>query len=340
MKELSIREKAKAYDMALERAKDYHKQLLDEDNPEWASEIEKIFPKLKESEGERIRKKLISYFSAVKGFSTLEYNYGITNEEAISWLEKQGDDKVEQKFKIGDWVVFNNNHQSIYQVEKIEDGYYILRHTHGGTFRVCVLHDESLRPWTIQDAKNGDVLAFYSEYRGNKMVQAGIIEKYVGKHGGCSNTFKIYVGVNWDNNLQIGEYMGCSDIRPATKEQRDDLMKAMADADYTFDFEKKELKKIVVPIFHIGDRVRYKGHACDGVITEIIDTYYICGNAKLPISTQDKLELVEKKPAWNEKDEKEVAVLEAYIRSKDWSNRHIDRALGIIDELVKKLKGK
>ena len=41
---------------------------------------------------------------------------------------------------------------------------------------------------------------------------------------------------------------------------------------------------------------------------------------------------------WSEEDEKEVAVLEAYIRSKDWSERHIDRALGIVDELVKKLK--
>jgi hypothetical protein len=31
-------------------------------------------------------------------------------------------------------------------------------------------------------------------------------------------------------------------ITPAIKEQRDTLIKAMADAGYTFDFEKKELK--------------------------------------------------------------------------------------------------
>lgn len=42
--------------------------------------------------------------------------------------------------------------------------------------------------------------------------------------------------------------------------------------------------------------------------------------------------------AWSEEDEKEVAVLEAYICSKDWSERHIDRALGIVDELVNKVK--
>lgn len=45
------------------------------------------------------------------------------------------------------------------------------------------------------------------------------------------------------------------------------------------------------------------------------------------------------KPAeWSEEYEKEVAVLEAYIRSNDWTNRHIDRALGIVDKLVNKVK--
>ena len=41
---------------------------------------------------------------------------------------------------------------------------------------------------------------------------------------------------------------------------------------------------------------------------------------------------------WSEEDEKEVAVLEAYIRSKDWSEKYVDRALGIVDELVNKIK--
>ena len=75
------------------------------------------------------------------------------------------------------------------------------------------------------------------------MFQTGIIEKYVGKLGGCYNIFKTYVGMDWDNNLHIGRYMGCDDIQPATKEQRDALMKAMNDAEYEWDIEKKELKK-------------------------------------------------------------------------------------------------
>ena len=104
-------------------------------------------------------------------------------------------------------------------------------------------NEELIREWTIQDAKNGNVLSFDSDYKGTKMFQIGIIEKYVGKVGCCSNTFKTYVGMDWDNNLQIGRYMGCDDIHPATKEQRDALMKAMNDAEYEWDIEKKELKK-------------------------------------------------------------------------------------------------
>lgn len=89
MKKLTIEQKAKAYDEALKVAKD-----IRDGKATYISNgttvIEAIFPELKEDENERIRKKLISYFSDVKGFSTLEYNYGVTNEEVVAWLEKQG----------------------------------------------------------------------------------------------------------------------------------------------------------------------------------------------------------------------------------------------------------
>ena len=82
-------QKAKAYDEAL---KVLHK--YDGANIMFTQDLkEEMFPEIRESEDERIRKKLISYFSAVKGFSTLEYNYGISNEDAIAWLEKQGKQK-------------------------------------------------------------------------------------------------------------------------------------------------------------------------------------------------------------------------------------------------------
>ena len=66
---------------------------------------------------------------------------------------------------------------------------------------------------------------------------------------------------------------------------------------YKHEKQSEQKSDKVEPKFKVGDRIRYKGHSCDGIITEITDTYYICGDAKLPISTQDKLELIEQKPA-------------------------------------------
>lgn len=153
--------------------------------------------------------------------------------------EQKPTDKAEPKFKVGDWIVFNG---LVLHIDENVDGYYRTTSIGGIPNSYDWDIDNIARLWTFEDAKNGDVLSFYSEYKGNKMVQVGIIEKYVGKHGGCSNTFKIYVGVNWENNLQIGEYMGCSDIRPASKGQRDILFAKIKEAIYEWDAEKKELK--------------------------------------------------------------------------------------------------
>jgi len=64
------------------------KKLYETANADQKYVLESLFPELKESEGERIRKALIQIFN-VENFE----NYGIKNEEVIAWLEKQ----VEQK---------------------------------------------------------------------------------------------------------------------------------------------------------------------------------------------------------------------------------------------------
>ena len=48
---------------------------------------------------------------------------------------------------------------------------------------------------------------------------------------------------HFESDSEKGCLADIEDVKPATKEQRDALEKAMADAGYTFDFEKKELKK-------------------------------------------------------------------------------------------------
>lgn len=80
---MSIEEKAKAYDEALGRAKKYH--TPDSNNSNLKAVLEQIFPKLRESEDERMIRKIESFLSAydVYYFKNDEWR------EIEVWLEKQ-----------------------------------------------------------------------------------------------------------------------------------------------------------------------------------------------------------------------------------------------------------
>lgn len=84
MKELSIEEKAKRYDAAIERAK---KVLLD-CTPEERNVVEYISPELKSSEDERIRKKLIYLIEMSRDYG----GYAVQKDDAekmLAWIKKQ-----------------------------------------------------------------------------------------------------------------------------------------------------------------------------------------------------------------------------------------------------------
>ena len=90
MKELTIEQKAKAYDEAL---KVLHK--YDGANIMFTQDLkEEMFPELKEEdEDEKIRKAIIEHFA---GSHSSMYPYkGFTKEQIITWLEKQDEDKKE-----------------------------------------------------------------------------------------------------------------------------------------------------------------------------------------------------------------------------------------------------
>ena len=74
----------KVYKEALERARKSHDKANGFIKKEW---IENIFPELKESEDERIRKSLIDF---VEQYGDNYYGQ-IAKASAIAWLEKQGE---------------------------------------------------------------------------------------------------------------------------------------------------------------------------------------------------------------------------------------------------------
>ena len=78
------------YEQALEVAKEtYNKQPMYKD---W---LESMFPELKESEDERIRKGLIKAVSRTFEGNKL-FGTDVTREEALAWLEKQGEKKPQR----------------------------------------------------------------------------------------------------------------------------------------------------------------------------------------------------------------------------------------------------
>ena len=197
--------------------------------------IEYIFPELKESEDEKIKKEIIRI---VDGY--FPDKASTQREKYIAWLKKQGEqkptDKVEPKFKVGDWVMLNENyHNSIYQVEKIETYHYVLRHILGGTF--CIPFGENpMRLWTIQDAKDGDVL---------------VVNNYVFIYAHRKQMYSIAVAHCFIDNAgdfhfdgEFGYVENGDSTYPATRKQRDTLFAKMKEAGYEWNAEKKQVIKL------------------------------------------------------------------------------------------------
>ena len=241
MKELSVEQKAKAYDEAIRKAKDMlnYKEVRQED-------VEYLFPELKESE-DKIRKELIDFVkSRLAGFPQCE--------KFIAWLEKQGEQKsaykVKPKFKVGDWCI-DNEDGIIFQIVKVLDNTYTYKTNEGKEYS-CTHYslENDVRLWTIQDAKDGDVLHPPSHrliwiYKDNEHYHACINMNYV-----------------TENTARNGQIVIPNDVCPATKDEQTILFTKLKETGYEWDADKKELKKIeqkttkkIEPTFHKGDWV-------------------------------------------------------------------------------------
>lgn len=139
------------------------------------------------------------------------------------------------KFNVGDWIIFNENNNSIYQVERIDNCRYYLRHYLGGTLSVH-FDNELIRQWNIKDAKPGDVL----------IGEDGYPFIYAGNHN-YTKYLTAYCGIINDGEFKISdktELWTNDNVKPATKEQRDTLFTKMYEAGYEWNIEKKQLMRI------------------------------------------------------------------------------------------------
>jgi hypothetical protein len=296
------------YKESLARAKEQldGAKAFDYDNEQVAHDIRttvyNIFPELKESKSERIRKELIKFVkSHLAGFpqcekyiawlenqgehksiwhnedeepqkgslillimqsgtpvvaKIIESNHTFNHGERWAYiddlLEKQSEqkpqgksalevhqedvdnaNKVEPKFNLYDWVVTDKG--GTVQIGAVNNGYYTI--FNGMDFNMSYV-DKCWHKWTIKDAKDGDVLVSVSN---QPFIYNGKFTEYtVGAYCGL-NVYGVFVvekylkESNWTNN---------DNIRPATKEQRDILMKEIHRANFKWDADKKELIKL------------------------------------------------------------------------------------------------
>ena len=221
------------YKKALERASKLRVQ-----NPfDTVSQMmEHVFPELQESEGEKIKKEIIS---ALKWA-----NHKGVYDKHIAWLEKISEqshnDKAEPKFKIGDWCI-DNEDDTIFQIVKVLDNTYTYK-TNEGSVYSCTHYslENDARLWTIEDARIGDVL-FCNE---NVKYSNGVKYERLYLFNNLDNAFftltKTSDGAeNYAFNVNI-DYP--DNTVPATKEQRDTLFKVMHEVGYMWDTKNKELK--------------------------------------------------------------------------------------------------
>ena len=145
-----------------------------------------------------------------------------------------GKEATKPKFKNGQWIVFNG--LTLY-VNEVVQGYYRTTSIGGIPNSYDWNIDNAARLWSIEDAKDGDVLAtdswlYIFKYTNNKAI--------IQFHCTCPINGKPYKWCFSSNDSYLDIYVDAN-IHPATKEQRDLLSQKMHEAGYTFDFEKKEL---------------------------------------------------------------------------------------------------
>lgn len=231
---------------------------------------------------------------------------------------------AEPKFKVGDFVIYNRfGKNKLYNIVKInERGYYVnMDDVPNG---ILDFKDEVfMRLWTIQDAKDGDVLVSSDASYIVLFKELSCLEDNIDRFKSYCHRFR--KGTFWP--IEDPSW-GCNAFHPATKEQRDTLFKAMADARYTFDFEKKELKKIEQEK-NMDNKLTNFEHSLKHIMEEAIE----CGDTHNLKADADMLLRLAQKPnewhreneqnlnAWTEGDEKQARQIERIVHNDGCSKK-------------------
>lgn len=376
MEGLSIEEKAKRYDKALEKAR----QLCAYPTSKpFISDLQDLFPELAEPEDEKIRKSLVAYFAKFKPNDMWDADFSFG--DIVAWFEKQGknnmgiseatmqelennlnkaleketpeswnkflDEQGKQKptiemktpeeslgidsdtyNKIVDECIYGeqkpaDNGEPKFKVE--EEKWYVCTQTYVLRGKIVVIkgqiyqaekdnvikgedgclfidrHDgkasEYFRYWTIQDAKDGDVLCYKDEislYRHDIKNCTKQETTFGGFVYYCCYDGKRFVV----NSLYSITEQDKMDIHPATKEQRDQLEKAITDAGYEWDAEHRQLRKIESRQEELTE--------FEKAVKQVMEEAIECGDTHNLKADSDMLLRLVQKSSWSKENEEMV----------------------------------
>jgi hypothetical protein len=367
MKELSIEEKAKAYDEAIERAREWYNEL---EPDSYTCVVESIFPEFKEIDNEKIRKRIIALVNA--------YGQGMYKDEMLAWLEKQDEpnpysgvsfkynghtwgmcardngveilvdgeikervfldskpqgksaleaineekvdnaNKVEPKFKVekDKWYVCTSQYCNCIEGRnykasldgRIIDDYGTEYDIHSDAYRW-------FRPWTIQDAKDGDVLSwddskcitiFKNIYDKDSFNSYGFV-------GSCTGTFESRIA-----------YHDIKGAHPATREQRDLLFTKMEEAGYEWNARKKELNKV-----EQKKAIHKELTEFEKAVKQVMEEAIECGDTHNLKADADMLLSLVQKPAWSEEDENILDAITYTVKNSGYKH-----CIGVSNEMM------
>ena len=143
--------------------------------------------------------------------------------EAIKEEKVDNANKVEPKFKVGQWIVWLDK---CYKVNDNGCGYELVDQNGLSTSLEYGTIDENAHIWDIiKDAKDGDVLVSRKPFIYGKLCP----------YGGPGGVIFIKA-----SNFTFTD----SPVHPATKEERDFLFQRMKEAGYKWDAENKQIIKL------------------------------------------------------------------------------------------------
>ena len=163
--------------------------------------------------------------------------YETEDGEIITYSETDGYKFDKPKFHKWQWIACKGLNTAL--IINIVDNNYEVEFLDGNkVFSTIDYVDRRFHLWTIQDAKNGDILAACDCYV--------IFKEIAGLNIKCYCTYH-YLGFN--PGLYRDTVQNKSAFLPATKEQHDAMMKAMNDAGYKWNAKTKTLEELIKPKF-------------------------------------------------------------------------------------------